>query len=59
MIDTGIEVNEIIQTLRLGIPLGRHEHYWQRFIYKEYAKLCTSNPLTKRGLNKKQMAYYK
>ena len=39
---------EYIVTTRLGIPLGRDEHLWQRFIDKPYSKFCTSNPLSKR-----------
>ena len=39
---------KIIQTTRLGIPAGRDEHLFYRFIDYDYARLCTSNPLTKR-----------
>lgn len=38
----------IIQTTRLGIPAGRDEHLPYRFIDYDYARFCTSNPLTKR-----------
>ena len=40
---------KIIQTTRLGIPQGRDEHLPYRFIDYEFARYCTSNPLTKRG----------
>ena len=40
---------KIIQTTRLGIPQGRDEHLPYRFIDYDYARYCTSNPLTKRG----------
>ena len=39
---------KIIQTTRLGIPAGRDEHLLYRFIDYDYARFCTSNPLTKR-----------
>ena len=39
---------KIIQTTRMGIPEGRDEHLLNRFIDFDYAKYCTSNPLTKR-----------
>lgn len=38
----------IIQTTRLGIPTGRDEHLHYRFIDYDFARYCTSNPLTKR-----------
>lgn len=38
---------KIIQTTRLGIPAGRDEHLLYRFIDYDYARFCTSNPLTK------------
>ncbi len=47
--DTGKQLKQIIQTTRLGIPEGRDEHLAYRFIDYEFAKFCTSNPLTKRG----------
>jgi len=40
--------NQIIQTTRLGIPIGRDEHLLQRFIDLKYVKYCTKNPLTMR-----------
>jgi DNA-3-methyladenine glycosylase len=46
--DVGNMVTKIIQTVRLGIPAGRDEHLLYRFIDYDYAKYCTSNPLTKR-----------
>lgn len=47
--DTGITPQCIIQTTRLGIPAGRDEHLPYRYVDYEFAKQCTSNPLTKRG----------
>ena len=47
--DSPIDTEKKIQTVRLGIPKGRDEHYWQRFLLKDYSQYCTSNPLTKRG----------
>jgi len=46
--DIGYSPQEIIQTTRLGIPEGRDEHLPYRFIDKDKAPYCTSNPLTKR-----------
>lgn len=40
---------KIIQTTRLGIPVGRDEHLPYRFIDYNYAKHCTKNPLTIRN----------
>lgn len=39
---------KIIQTTRLGIKENRDAHLHYRFIDFNYAKYCTSNPLTKR-----------
>lgn len=47
--DMDIDPLKIIQATRLGIPAGRDEHLPYRFIDHEFAKFCTSNPLTKRG----------
>ena len=47
--DAGIRITKIIQTMRLGIPVGRDEHLMYRFIDYDYAKYCTSNPLSKRN----------
>lgn len=47
--DAGNKVTKIIQTIRLGIPAGRDEYLLYRFIDYDYAKYCTSNPLTKRN----------
>ena len=41
--------DKIIQTTRLGIPIGRDEHLQYRFIDNDFARFCTSNPLTKRN----------
>lgn len=43
--DVGNEVKQIIQTTRLGIPLGRDEHLPYRFVDAQYARFCTRNPL--------------
>jgi DNA-3-methyladenine glycosylase len=43
--DVGIIPQQIIQTTRLGIPLGRDEHLPYRFVDAEYARYCTRNPL--------------
>lgn len=39
---------KIIQTTRLGIHKDRDAHLHYRYIDFDYAKYCTSNPLTKR-----------
>ena len=41
--------SRIIRTVRMGIPKGRDEYLHLRFIDRDYAKFCTSNPLTKRN----------
>lgn len=46
--DEGYRCQRIIQTTRLGIPPGRDEHLWLRFIDTEFAEFCTSNPLRKK-----------
>jgi DNA-3-methyladenine glycosylase len=43
--DVGIEVPQIIQATRLGIPAGRDEHLPYRFVDAQYARFCTRNPL--------------
>ncbi len=47
--DMEIMPDKIIQTTRLGIPTGRDEHLQYRFIDYDFARFCTSNPLTKRN----------
>ncbi len=47
--DINYTPEKIIKTRRLGIPEGRDEHLQNRFIDFNYAKHCTSNPLTKRN----------
>jgi DNA-3-methyladenine glycosylase len=47
--DVGYRPQKIIQTTRLGIPIGRDEHLSFRFIDLQYAPYSTSNPLTKKG----------
>jgi DNA-3-methyladenine glycosylase len=43
--DVGENPWRIIQTTRLGIPLGRDEHLPYRFVDADYARQCTRNPL--------------
>jgi DNA-3-methyladenine glycosylase len=43
--DVGARVPRILQTTRLGIPLGRDEHLPYRFVDAGYARFCTRNPL--------------
>jgi DNA-3-methyladenine glycosylase len=47
--DIRIKPEKIIQTTRLGIPAGRDEHLPYRFIDYEFARFCTSNPLSRRS----------
>ncbi len=51
--DTNERPEQIIQTTRLGIPAGRDEQLPYRYIDYNYARYCTSNPLTKRTPDKK------
>jgi len=46
--DADNTVSTIIQTTRLGIPVGRDEHKPYRFVDHSYAAHCTKNPLTQR-----------
>jgi len=46
--DNHIKTEKIIQTTRLGLHQDRDAHLLYRFIDFEYAKYCTSNPLTKK-----------
>ena len=43
--DVGEQPAQIIQTTRLGIPLGRDEQLPYRFVDAAYARFCTRNPL--------------
>jgi DNA-3-methyladenine glycosylase len=43
--DLGERPAQVIQALRLGIPLGRDEHLPYRFVDAAYARHCTRNPL--------------
>ncbi|MDU9413524.1 DNA-3-methyladenine glycosylase [Pseudomonas sp. zfem005] len=43
--DVGERPTQIIQTTRLGIPHGRDEHLFYRFVDAGYARHCTRNPL--------------
>jgi DNA-3-methyladenine glycosylase len=45
--DVDITPQKIIQSTRLGIPAGRDEHLPYRFIDYDFARFCTSNPLTR------------
>jgi DNA-3-methyladenine glycosylase len=47
--DARIIPEKIIQTTRLGIPAGRDEHLPYRFIDYDFARFCTSNPLSRRN----------
>ncbi len=47
--DANIRPEKIIQTTRLGIPAGRDEHLAYRFVDYDFARFCTSNPLSKRN----------
>lgn len=44
MDDVGYKPSFIIQTTRLGIPLGRDEHLPYRFVDEKYRQRCTLNP---------------
>ena len=46
--DRQYTANKIVQTKRLGIPTGRDEHLFYRYIDFAYAQYCTHNPLLKR-----------
>jgi DNA-3-methyladenine glycosylase len=43
--DVGERPSRLVQTTRLGIPVGRDEHLHYRFVDAEYARYCTRNPL--------------
>jgi DNA-3-methyladenine glycosylase len=47
--DVKLRPEKIIQSTRLGIPPGRDEHLPYRFIEYDFARFCSSNPLTRRG----------
>lgn len=47
--DVGYRPGVIVQTTRLGIPVGRDEQLMWRFVDAARAAHATSNPLTKRG----------
>lgn len=48
LFDVHYTPERIIQTTRLGIPVGRDEHLAYRFIDHQYSHRCTKNPLTAR-----------
>ncbi|AIZ34328.1 DNA-3-methyladenine glycosylase [Pseudomonas sp. K1(2024)] len=43
--DCALDVPQVIQTTRLGIPQGRDEHLPYRFVDARFARFCTRNPL--------------
>lgn len=43
--DLGETPAQVIQTTRLGIPVGRDEHLPYRFVDAAYSRYCTRNPL--------------
>jgi len=43
--DVGVRPACVVQTTRLGIPIGRDEHLPYRFVDADYAAFCTRNPL--------------
>lgn len=45
--DVDYEPSKIIQTTRLGIPIGRDEHLPYRFIDEQFVNYCTKKPLVK------------
>lgn len=49
--DVGYQPASIIQTSRLGIPVGRDEHLPLRFIDEADASYCSKNPLRQRQPN--------
>ncbi len=46
--ETDYQIARYIQCPRLGIPVGRDEDLWYRFVDFEAAHYATSNPITKR-----------
>jgi len=49
--DVQITPEKIVQTTRLGIPIGRDESLPYRFIDHDFVEYCTKNPLTQRTHN--------
>jgi len=47
--DVNYKPKKIIQTTRLGIPLGRDEHLYYRYIDYDFVRSSTKNPLTRRN----------
>lgn len=43
--DLDLRPSSIIQTTRLGIPVGRDEHLLYRFVDADFVRHCTRNPL--------------
>jgi DNA-3-methyladenine glycosylase len=43
--DVGASPKRLINATRLGIPTGRDEHLFYRYVDPEYAACCTRNPL--------------
>ncbi len=52
--DIGKKTERVIETTRLGIPAGRDGHLPYRFIDYDFARFCSSNPLTRRNLVEKK-----
>ncbi len=44
----GYQPIKVIQTTRLGIPMGRDEHLPYRFVDDTYAKQVTKKPVTRK-----------
>lgn len=50
--DVGLAPKSVVQCPRLGIATGRDQDLLLRFVDNDYARYCTSNPLTKRDWEK-------
>ncbi len=50
--DVNLAPKTVVQCQRIGIPTGRDHHLLLRFVDGDYARFCTSNPLTKRNWDK-------
>ena len=55
--DCGETPARIIQTTRLGIPIGRDEHLPYRFVDSAYAAFCTRNPLRRGQLEGRDYSF--
>ena len=45
--DVGYRPDKVVQCPRLGIPVGRDHELTRRYVDYDFAKYCTSNPLSK------------